>query len=426
MFIIPFIMIKSDRTNDTSDLSHPSSELRGLKSEKLSGKRIVIGVTGSIAAVETVKLIRELIRHGAKVYPVMTNAASKIVHPYSLQFAAGNKPIVELTGEIEHVALCGDVQNPADLLLIAPSTANTISKIANGIDDTPVTTFATTAIGSGIPIILVPAMHGSMYNNPIIKANIKILKNNIKNLEIIDPAIEGGKAKLPEIEVIVAKVIRTLWKNDLKNKKILVIAGSTSEPIDDVRVITNKSSGYTGIELANNAYLRGANVKLWYGTSYATPPKYIQTERFVTVNDLAKMTSKLKYDIIVLCAAISDYSITQTRGKIRSNKSELALTLKPTPKILSKIRRKYPRTLIVGFKLGSKRSKAKLLEEAVKLLKNTQLDLVVANDIAEVATTTSRVFIIHRDQTEIEVKGKKELIAEKILNEIVKIIKKRG
>ncbi|HEC72138.1 MAG TPA: hypothetical protein ENI36_00875, partial [Thermoplasmatales archaeon] len=118
---------------------HPVEEIKGEKSNKLSNKRIVVGITGSIAAVETVKLCRELIRHGAEVYPVMTESATKIIHPDALEFATGKKPILRLTGKIEHVELCGKTRNPADLLLIVPCTANTISKIALGIDDTPVT-----------------------------------------------------------------------------------------------------------------------------------------------------------------------------------------------------------------------------------------------------------------------------------------------
>ena len=138
---------------------HPADEIRGSKSNKLAKKKIVLGVTGSIAAVETVKLARELIRNGAEVFPVMTKSATKIIHPDALWFATGNKPIVELSGATEHVSFCGRVKYPADLLLISPCTANTISKIAHGIDDTTVTTFASTAIGSSVPIMIVPAMH---------------------------------------------------------------------------------------------------------------------------------------------------------------------------------------------------------------------------------------------------------------------------
>jgi phosphopantothenoylcysteine decarboxylase/phosphopantothenate--cysteine ligase len=411
-------MPTKNNSQNINKLSHPSSEIRGISSEYLTGKRIVIGITGSIAAVETVKLIRELIRHGAEVYPVMTDAALKLIHPYSVQFASGNKPVTELTGDVEHVSLCGDVQSPADLLLIAPCTANTVSKIAAGIDDTTVTTFATTAIGSGIPVMIVPAMHGSMYDNKIVQDNIKKLKK-MNNIEFIDPKLEGGKAKLPGNDEIVAKVTRRLWKNDLKNKNVLIIAGSTSEPVDDVRVLTNRSSGRTGIELAKIAYFRGAKVKLWYGTSRVEPPAYIPVEYFESVSDLSKKVKSFKYDIIIICAAISDYTVNKTKGKIRSSRKDLDLHLKPAPKIISRIRKTNPKAYIVGFKLKSNVSKTKLKEDADELLKTKSLNMVVANDLADVAAETNLVLIVRGNGKPVEIKGKKVVIAERIFNEII-------
>ena len=219
---------------------HPAVEIRGSKSKILSKKRIVLAVTGSIAAVENIKLSRELIRHGAEVIPVMSPSATKIIHPDSIWFATGNKPIIELTGATEHVSFCGRVKNPADLLLICPSTANTISKIAHGIDDTSVTTFATTAIGSGVPILIVPAMHLSMYDHKIIQENIKKCKE--VGIKFIDPFIEKNKAKMADINEIIAYTIRETGTQDLAKKKILVIGGPTAESIDDVRVA---GVGYT-------------------------------------------------------------------------------------------------------------------------------------------------------------------------------------
>jgi phosphopantothenoylcysteine decarboxylase/phosphopantothenate--cysteine ligase len=400
-------------------ISHPSSETRGIKSNRLSGKRIAIGITGSIAAVETVKLVRELIRHGAEVYPVMSSAAVNIIHPWSLQFASGNDPIIELTGNVEHVSFCGEVRSPVDLLLIAPCTANTISKIAMGIDDTPVTTFATTAIGSGVPIMIVPAMHGSMYNNTIIQDNIKKL-NRLKNIEFVDPNLDGGKAKLPGIEEIVARVTKILWKNDLSDKKVLIIAGSTSEPLDDVRVLTNRSSGRTGIELAKIAYLRGGNVTLWYGTGNVEPPSYLSTVRFESIKDLDKMIKKLNYDIIIICAAISDYTVTKTNGKIRSGRKEVNIKLNPTPKIISKIRKANPNTFIVGFKLNSNVSEDQLLTEALELLNSNSLNMVVANDLKDVSQNSNRVHIIKKNKkAPVEVQETKTVIAERIFDEII-------
>ena len=261
---------------------HPADEIRGSKSNKLSKKRVVLGITGSIAAVETVKLSRELIRHGAEVIPVMTSSAERIIHPDSIEFATGKKPTIELTGETEHVSLCGQVRDPVDLLLICPCTANTISKIAHGIDDTPVTTFATTAIGSSVPILIVPAMHISMYDHKIVQKNIKECKKI--GIKFIDPFIEKNIAKMADIDEIVSYVFREIGKKDLLKKKILIIGGPSAEKIDDVRIITNLSSGKTAISLAKDAFFRGADVEMWYGLGRESVPNYIKkTEMLLRV-----------------------------------------------------------------------------------------------------------------------------------------------
>ena len=151
---------KQKATRSRAEKFHPTLWIQGQKSSFLAGKTIVLGVTGSIGAVRVVELARELIRNGAEVHAVMTEAATRILHPDALHYATGNPAITELGGRVEHVEFCG-LKGRADLLLIAPATANTIGKIAYGIDDTPVTSFATTALGSGVPVIVVPAMHGS-------------------------------------------------------------------------------------------------------------------------------------------------------------------------------------------------------------------------------------------------------------------------
>jgi len=392
---------------------HPSRDIYCSKSEKLRDKKIVVGVTGSIAAVETIKLIRELIRHGAEVFPVMTKNAQKLVHPDTLQFASGKKTITEITGDVEHVSFCGDVKDKADLLLIAPCTANTISKIANGVDDTTVTTFATTAIGSGIPVLIVPAMHISMYNHPIILGNIRKLEKI--GVNFIEPRMEEKKAKMPNVEEIVENIIRKTGKNDLRNKKILIISGPTSEEIDDVRGITNRSSGKTGIELAKNAFERGADVKLWYGNGTEKVPDYVETERFVSAKDLEKKIKELKYDIIVVCAAISDYTIKKYDGKIPSGKKEIILKLKPSPKIIKIIRKNF-KGFLAGFKLESHISREKLLEKSYKYLNENNLDLIVANDIKNVKPDENEVIIVDKKRDVIMIKDRKEKIAEKILD----------
>ncbi len=170
-------------------------------------KLVVLGVCGSAAAIESPKLARELVRRGISMRCVMSASAREIIHPNIMEWATQHKVITGITGKVEHVNLCG-VEGTASLLLICPATANTISKIANGIDDTPVTTFATTAIGSGIPVIIVPAMHASMYKNPFVVENLEKLKR--RNIQIVEPRFEENKAKLADIEKIADIVLRTV------------------------------------------------------------------------------------------------------------------------------------------------------------------------------------------------------------------------
>ena len=394
---------------------HPVEDIRGSKSQLLKNKLIVLGVTGSIAAVETIKLAREIIRHGAEIIPVMSPSATKIIHPDSLWFATGNKPIVELSGAIEHVSYCGKVKNPADMLLICPCTANTISKIAYGIDDTSVTTFATTAIGSNIPVVIVPAMHLSMYDHKIIQKNIKELKK--LDIHFIEPIIEKNKAKMPDINKIVANIIRIIGKKDLFNKKILIIGGPTSEKIDDVRVITNLSSGKTAVFLAKNAFLRGADVELWYGAGSEPVPGYIKKTDFISINDLLKLveTKNLKdYDSIVLCAAISDYIPVRQKGKITSDEEKLIVEFKPTKKIISLLRKKAVKSKIIGFKVEDK--KDKLSNKALALLKNNDLDYVIGNTISGFESEENEIWIFNKAGKSIYKKGKKENLTNTILD----------
>ena len=394
---------------------HPATEIRGIKSKKLSNKRIVIGVTGSIAAVESIKLSRELIRHGADVHPVMTKASTRIIHPDSLEFATSHKPIVDLTGQTEHVSLCGLTQNPADLLLISPCTANTISKIAHGVDDTPVTTFSTTAIGSGMPILIVPAMHLSMYRHKVVQENI--VKCKKIGISFIDPIIIANKVKMPDVNEIVATVIRIIGKSDLHKNNILIIGGATAEPIDDMRIITNRSSGKTAIALANNAFERGANVELWYGYVKEPVPPYIPVNKFESVRDLLNLLKKkITFDIIIVCAAIADYSPKKQKGKIPSGKSKFSLELFPTTKIIEKIRSIASKSKIIAFKV--EHNKDDLKQKALQLLMKYKLDYVIANTISAFGKDENDILIIDKKGKSIHKKGKKEELANYILNTI--------
>lgn len=398
-------------------LMHPADEIRGVKSKKLTKKRIVLAVTGSIAAVETIKLSRELIRHGAEVFPIMTPSSTKIIHPNALWFATGKKPICELTGQIEHVFFCGRVKNHVDLLLIYPCTANTVSKIAYGIDDTVVTTFATTAIGSGVSILIVPAMHLSMYDHNIVQKNIDKCKK--LGIKFVEPKIEKNKARIAEVDEVISYVFRETSKQDLVKKKVLIIGGPTAESIDDVRIITNRSSGKTAVELAKNAFYRGANVELWYGPGRELPPVFINTINFESIQDVLKLlkTKNLKkYHIIVLCAALPDYIPKKHKGKILSGKDKLVLEMFPAQKIISKLREKAPNSKIIGFKVEEK--KDKLREKALDLLKKNNLDLVVANTLSGFNKDENEIWIINKKGKSLHKKENKCQLADYILDTI--------
>jgi phosphopantothenoylcysteine decarboxylase/phosphopantothenate--cysteine ligase len=370
--------------------------------------------------VEDVRLTRELIRHGAEVYPVMSPAAAKIIHPDSLWFASGNRAVVELTGAVEHVHLCGKVHDRADLLLIAPCTSNTISKIACGIDDTPVATFAATAIGSGIPVMVAPAMHESMYDHPVVKENIRRLEG--LGVQFVAPRVEENKAKMATVEEVVLAVLRRLGRGDLRGKRILVIAGSTREKIDDVRCITNFSTGKTGIEIAVAAWTRGADVELWYGASPELPPAFFPSKRFDNLDTLNALVSEstLVFDTIIVPAAISDYTVDKASGKLGSERP-VTLELHPAPKVLRSLRRRF-KGLLVGFKAESRATPEELEKRAREMMDSSDADMAVANDMATVKEDTTEILIIPRKGCVRKFSGGKAEAADAVLDEVVKAL----
>ncbi len=394
---------------------HPAERLRGTKSAKLQGKTIVLGVTGSIAAVETVKLARELIRHGADVHAVLSKSAMAIVHPNALQFATGHDVDTELDGSMRYLEMCGS-DGKADLLLVAPCTSNTLSKIANGIDDTTVTTYAVNALGSGIPILIAPAAHETMMDNPAVMENIRKLR--ALGVEFVEPKREESKAKLADIDEVVTRAIRRLGPRDLIGKKVLVIAGSTVEPIDDIRVVSNRSSGATGVELARSAFEHGADVEMWLGRHEVPIPSWIPTKTFDTTADLANLVAATDADVTLVPAAISDFSPRKRKGKIPSRDGALTLDLEPTPKVLGALR-KATKGVLVGFKAESGVSEAELKARALALQKEADLDLVVANDVAQVKRDATSIAIFDRKGRSSTFEGPKSLAAERIWSAVL-------
>ncbi|WP_456421855.1 bifunctional phosphopantothenoylcysteine decarboxylase/phosphopantothenate--cysteine ligase CoaBC [Thermococcus sp.] len=400
---------------------HHVKLIHATKSRKLVGKKIVLAIPGSIAAVECVKLARELIRHGAEVHAVMSENAQKIIHPYAMEFATGNPVVTEITGFIEHVELAGEHENKADLILVCPATANTIGKIACGIDDTPVTTVVTTAFAH-TPIMIAPAMHSSMYEHPIVIQNIEKLKR--LGVEFVSPRVEEGKAKVASIDEIVYRVIKKLHPKTLEGKRVLVTAGATREYIDPIRYITNASSGRMGVAIAEEADFRGADVTLI--RTKGSVPSFVENQVEVeTVEDMLEaMENELRakrYDVVVLAAAVSDFRVkNRAETKIKSGKT-LTLELEPTPKVIDRVKELQPGVFLVGFKAET--DEEKLIEEAKRQIERAGSDLVVANTLKAFGSEENEVLLVGRDFVKkLPRMGKREL-AEKLWDVLESLIR---
>lgn len=377
---------------------------------KLKDKKIVLAVTGSIAAVETVKLVRELRRRGAEVIAVMSSDATKIIHPNALEFATDNEVLTELN-RAEHVKLLG-LNGTADLLLIAPATANTISKIANGIADTPPTLFALTAIGSRKKIIVAPAMHKAMFD--AIASNLARLRE--LGIEVVPPKLEEGKAKLADIEEICLFVERALYPKELAGKKVVVTSGPTYERIDPIRFISNRSSGRMGNEIALECWRRGAKVVLVTSKPLSyNLPNFRQIVIESVMDMLKAVLNEVKdADLFVSAAAPSDFIVDTADSKIKTNR-EITIKLKMAPKIIKEVRKIYDGH-IIGFKAETGLSDEELIRVAENKMVEDRLEMVVANDVKEkgMGTEDTRVVVLTQKRRE-WIEGLKADVAERIV-----------
>ena len=389
---------------------HPSEEIYCEKSSRLRGKTVVMGITGSIAATECFSTIRDLIRHGATVIPVMTDAACDLVTVDTIEFASGNKPITRLTGQAEHIKWMGDARS-ADLFMIYPATANTISKIACGIDDTTVTSMATVAIGNGIPVALAPAMHEAMFKNPAFEENLAKIKR--MGVKVIGPRSDGIRAKVATRDEVVSWAFKLLCGNDLDGRKILIIGGRSEEPIDDMRIITNRSTGLMSVSLARRAFERGAEVELWMGASSVEIPDYIRTKRFDTVDDLVRMVPKIDHEIVIVPAALSDFAPKEMyEGKIPSEDG-FKSNFVPVPKVLPLIRERCHN--VIGFKAESGYTDEQLVERARTRINEYDLRATIANDIDAAGKVASKALLVTTDSVK-DISGSKIKISDTILD----------
>ena len=380
----------------------------------LQGVNVALGVSGSIAAVKVVELAHELRRRGASVRAVMSPAATSIVHPWAVDFATTEPTVTEITGSVEHVELCGR-EGWADVLLLAPATANTAGKIASAVDDTPVTTCATTALGAGVPVVMAPAMHEPMYDHPGVLDALDTLE--AWGVTFADPRIEEGKAKIAAEADIVTEVARATTPQTLAGTHVVVTAGATKERIDPLRILTNRASGKTGRAVARALYVRGAKVTLVQDGPEVPYADVVSVETADEMIDACRRTAATA-DALISAAAISDFTADAVDEKIRSG-SPLSVDLRPTAKLIDAVRQAYPDLPIVGFKAETSGDDAAMIAEAERIRDRVGLAFVVANDASVMGADETRVLLVGDDETDpVAASGTKDAVAGRIADRL--------
>lgn len=374
---------------------------------RLRGKSVALCVSGGIAAIETPKLARQLRRHGADVRAYMTDAAKMFIGEAALEWATEQAVVSKLSGLAEH--LCRE-----DLVLVAPATMNTVNKIYAGLADSIPTTLVASALGMKKPVLYAPTMHDSLWNNPIFQENIA---KEIAGLHMIAPRESEGKRKMPRIDTLVAEVCRELSDDSLKGKRLLITGGPTPVKIDAVRRITNVFKGSLAVEIAKEAYLRGANVDFLLGDTGIQVPKYINTtihrDLEGYISNVQEYLAANNYDASIFSAAVADYAPrTVVEGKIPSG-GELSLEFEQTPKVIKMVREQYPDLYMTTFKYQMNVSHDELMDIACARLPEYQM--VVANR-GEEMVDSHKAYIVTAGGSE-EACGKKE-IAVKLLDRL--------
>ena len=391
----------------------------------LSGKHIVLGVTGSIAAYKIASLASMLKKQHADITVIMTKNATNFINPITFETLTGNKCLVDTFDRnfqysVEHVALA----KQADVFMVAPASANIIAKAAHGLADDML---STTLLACTCPKIFAPAMNTRMFKNPIVQDNLKILEKY--DIAVINPASgylacgDTGEGKMPEPEVLYEYIIDALTPKDMKGLKVLITAGPTQESIDPVRYISNHSTGKMGYAIARKAMMRGADVTLVSGRTNLTPPINVNTVPVISAADMASAVKEYadSQDIIIKSAAVADYRPqTVADNKIKKKDGDMSISLERTEDILGFLgSHKKPGQFLCGFSMETEN----MLENSRKKLVKKNLDLIVANNVkqsgAGFGVDTNIVTLISNDDTvELPIMSKAE-VADNLLDYIV-------
>ncbi|MBW1668155.1 MAG: bifunctional phosphopantothenoylcysteine decarboxylase/phosphopantothenate--cysteine ligase CoaBC [Deltaproteobacteria bacterium] len=396
----------------------------------MKGKNVVVGVTGGIAAYKAAELVRLLVKAGAQTRVAMTAHATKFVTPLTFEVLSENRVVWDMWDGQESPMSHITMSQEADLIIIAPATANFIGKIAHGIADDFLSTSIVAATGK---ILVCPSMNSRMLLNPAVQENITLLRK--RGYTVMAPQEgelacgERGVGRLPEPEQILEQARILLSEHDLSGMKVLVTAGATVEPIDPVRYITNRSSGKMGYALARAAALRGAEVMLVSGPTSLNPPRNVKVFRVKTAAEMrdAVLGHHAECDVVIKAAAVLDYKPRrQSKTKIKKLEEIQSLELVRNPDILAELgrRRSGKRSLLVGFAAETH----DLMSNAREKLRKKNLDMIIANDVsredAGFESDTNAVKIIHRDGRVEELPlMTKEDLADRILDRVKKLWK---
>lgn len=392
----------------------------------LRGKHIVLGVTGSIAAYKIASLASMLKKKKADVTVIMTRNATNFINPITFESLTGNKCLVDTFDRnfqysVEHVALA----KLADVVMVAPASANVLAKAAHGLADDMLTT---TLLACECPKLFAPAMNTRMYRNPIVQDNIKTLQNY--GMEVITPATgylacgDTGEGKMPEPEFLLECIVKALQPDDMQGIKVLVTAGATKEKIDPVRYITNHSTGKMGYAIARAAMLRGADVTLVTGRTELTPPPGVHTVKVMSAADMADAVKARaeEQDIIIKAAAVADYRPKHSADeKIKKKDGDLTLELERTEDILGYLgEHKRKGQFLCGFSMETEN----MIENSRKKLEKKHLDLIAANNLKQAGagfgTDTNIVTLLsENDMTELPLMSKEE-VADALLDYILR------